>query len=272
MSQSKPLFDTNKGIMHVAGFMSGKGTTLRKVIEFQRDMEDKFGSAPYKVALIFTNRQESNAENIAEDWKIPYVSLDVKNFCLERGKRYPKLHEEYFSEVKKIVDDFQIDLIALCGFDLIVYEPLLSSFLIINSHPADLSIMEGKKRKYTGLIGAKEVLRQIIGGENKLRTTTHIVTKDVDGGPILMRSKPVKVNLIKAAKILGGVDSNKITLDYLKQKENNILLEKISEVHQEWLKEAGDWIIMPKTIQYIALGKFILDDKDNVIFKDKDIP
>jgi hypothetical protein len=81
------------------------------------------------------------------------------------------------------------------------------------------------------------------------------VTEDLDMGEILVISRPLKVELPEG-----------ITLDDLKKPENRELLERVAEEHQNKLKEVGDWKIFPLTLQWIAEGRFAIDDERNVYF------
>ncbi|MCD6263054.1 hypothetical protein J7L60_01405, partial [Candidatus Bathyarchaeota archaeon] len=134
----------------------------------------------------------------------------------------------------------------------IVSRPLLDAFpgRIINVHPADLSVMEGGRRKYVGLHAVRDA---ILAGERFLYSTTHIVRERVDEGEILMRSKPVEVWLPEG-----------VTLEDLRLRENRTLLERVVRENQRRLKERGDWVIFPKTLEMIAQGRYGIDDKGNV--------
>ena len=45
-------------------------------------------------------------------------------------------------------------------------------------------------------------------------------------------------------------------------------MKRIVDEHQERLKERGDWVIYPLTIQMIAEGKFSLDYDGNVFYEE----
>ena len=77
-------------------------------------------------------------------------------------------------------------------------------------------------------------------------------------GEILVISKPLKVELPKG-----------VNLEELRKSENRELLIKIAEEHQNKLKEIGDWEIFPLTLQWIAEGRFGIDEKRNIYFDGK---
>ena len=39
---------------------------------------------------------------------------------------------------------------------------------------------------------------------------------------------------------------------------------KVAEEHQQRLKEVGDWIVFPETLEMIAKGRFALDEQKRV--------
>lgn len=252
----KLLFDPKRKPMRVACFMSGSGTNVRRIIEHQKKLEEERGESPYEIVLIFTDNAESNAETITKEYGISFVINDVKEFYGDRDFKDMKIREEYDKKTVELIETHDIDIIALGGYALILTEPLLK-YLIVNVHPADLSVIEKGKRKYVGLHDAPP-RKAILAGEKFLHSSTHIVTKDVDQGEVLLISKPLKIELPAG-----------ITLEDLKKSENEQLLKKIAKEHQNKLKEVGDWKIFPLTLEWIAEGRFAIDDNRNVYFDGK---
>jgi folate-dependent phosphoribosylglycinamide formyltransferase PurN len=238
--------------------MSGSGTNVRRIIEASL----KEGS-PYRVALIFTDvrddrfdeegRRICRAREISEEFGIPYKCIDILDFYRSRGygsKRVLAIRPEYDMAVLERVEPYDVDLIALGGYMSILTRPILERYdgRIVNVHPADLSITEDGRRKYTGLNAVRDA---ILSGERWLYSTTHIVRERVDYGEILVRSKPVEVRLPE------GVSPEGLRRD----KE---LLRRVVRENQERLKERGDWVIYPLTLQLIAEGRFALDGRGGV--------
>ena len=54
------LYNPANGLMRVAGFMSGSGTNLRKIIEYERALIREQAGSPYEVVVIFSDNPESN--------------------------------------------------------------------------------------------------------------------------------------------------------------------------------------------------------------------
>ena len=243
--------------MRVACFVSGSGTNARRIME--RSLERDSG---YEVSLIFTDVRDDRfrrsgekrcrAKDIADEFDISYECVDIRDFYRERGMKRTdlSLRPEFDRLVVETVAPYGINLIALAGYMSITTQPLLEAYegRMVNVHPADLSIMEGHERRYVGIHVVRDA---ILAGERELRASTHVVREKVDHGEILVVSEPVSINL-----------PEDIVLDELAQDKK--LLRVIVGEHQERLKERGDWIIFPLTIQMIAEGRFALDGERKV--------
>jgi phosphoribosylglycinamide formyltransferase-1 len=70
-----------------------------------------------------------------------------------------------------------------------------------------------------------------------------------------MVSDPVKVNLPDSLEVL---------------KTDPERLAKVSDEHQDLLKEKGDWKIFPYTVEMIARGRFALDS-DMRVYVDSEL-
>jgi len=248
-----PIFDPEGAgrPMRVAGFMSGSGTNILRLIERETLLKARDGVSPFEVVFIFTDRSDGSCygESIACDTGIPYVSYDIRTFhrlkALKRTVTTPEGFEarrEFDQVAAALVKTFEVDVIALGG-----YMSYLTLDRCINVHPADLSILNAKrKRRYAG---DNAVVDAIAAGESLLRSSTIWTDRGVDTGPLLMVSDPVKVRLPEP-------------LDSLVSDREKLL--RVAEEHQNQLKEAGDWKIFPMTIEMIARGRFALDEQMRV--------
>ena len=247
------LYNPEQGTMRVAGLISGSGSNLRKIIEHQRELQIEGGS-PYDVVVIFSDNHKSNALEIGKDHDIPVVTRDIRAFYKTRGKprRDLTVRTEYDSQTVQILSSFNVDVAAYAGYMSIATEPLINAFLGVNVHPADLSITEGDKRKYTGDNAVRDA---ILSGEKQIKSSTHIIENRVDYGRILMISQPISVSLP------GDFD-----------RDNGEQFNSVSDQHQDRLKESGDWIIFPKTLEHLARGRYSQDEQGNLFFDSSPIP
>ncbi|MHA1252031.1 MAG: phosphoribosylglycinamide formyltransferase [Candidatus Helarchaeota archaeon] len=244
-------FKKQKRKMRVAGFMSGSGTNIRKILENQY----KLGAeSPYELVFLFSNitdPKRCRIREIAEEYNLEFEINNLRDFYDKKGvkdRRNLEIRREYDQTTVDLLKERDIDGVVLGGYMAIITDVIFNNFTTINVHPADLSIIDPitKKRKYTGDHAVRAV---------------HIVTEEIDGGPIILISKPVKVKLPKGIK-----------LEDLKDPKNSELLEKISDEHQDKLKQIGDWKIFPKALEYIARGFLEHDENLNLYFKGKPIP
>ena len=257
----KPIFDPAKARrpMRVAAFMSGSGTNIRKLLEYQKHLKEREGTPPFEVIFIFSDRSDGvcQGESIAYEYGLPYFSYDIRMFHKLRGLKRNILtpeglaaRKQYDRIAQNLVEAFEIDVIALGG-----YMSYITLKRCINVHPADLSILtpEGK-RKYTG---HRCVHDAIAAGETELRASTLWTDEGVDTGPLLMVSDPLPVQLPRPLKEL---------------LEDPVAFEKVAIEHQERLKKIGDWKIFPRTVELVARGRFALDENNNVYIDGKPVP
>jgi folate-dependent phosphoribosylglycinamide formyltransferase PurN len=245
--------------MRVAGFMSGSGTNILRLIEREKLLKTKEGASPFEVVFIFSDRSDGTCcgERIACDTAIPYVSYDIRTFHRLRAlKRTVTTQEglearrDFDRVAASLFKAFDVDVIALGG-----YMSYLTLGRCINVHPADLSILTPNgKRKY---VGDNAVADAIAAGEIVLRSSTIWTDRGVDTGPLLMVSDPVRVQLNEP-------------LDSLVSDRERLL--RVAEEHQNRLKEAGDWKIFPMTVEMIARGRFALDDQERVYVDGHPVP
>lgn len=246
--------DPSQGELRLAGLMSGSGSNLRKIIEWERVLRQERGKNIYRVVVIFTDTFDSRASEIGRDFDIPVICRDLKGFYRQQAKsRYDlKVREEFDAETVKALSPFEVKAAAYAGYMSIVTRPLIEAFLGVNVHPADLSQEAEGKRKYTG---AQAVRLAIMAGERSLRSTTHLIEPQVDGGRLLMISNPLPV-VIKNSVI----------------PENEEEIQRLAHYYQERLKEVGDWVIFPRTIQAIAEGRYAFDKQGMIYFDGRAVP
>lgn len=252
-----PIFSPRPGDpMRVAGFMSGSGTNLVKILERQAELERASGGSPFRIAVIFTDNPGSNAAAIGERFHVPVVVEDILAFYRSRGhgnKKDLSLRPEFDRQVIERLAAHALDAVVLAGYMSVVTLPLLEAFpgRIVNVHPADLRVRQGGRRKYTGDQAVRDA---ILAGERFLHATTHLVRQVVDGGEILMVSRPLPVEL---PPCLGPAA--------LQLSENREGLKEIAAAHQERLKQAGDWVILPRTLEWLARGRYALGPEGQVL-------
>lgn len=235
--------------MRVAALMSGSGSNLTQILE------DAANGKAYQVVCILTDNPQSNARSIAKQYGIDYEQNDINAFY--RQKRLKKtdlsVRGEFDRETVKLLQPYQPDVVAYCGYMSIASPVLVKAFLGVNVHPADLSLLD--EAGHRAFVGKHAVRAAILAGEKFLRSTTHLVEETVDGGRLLVRSAPMPVRLPK------GFDP-----------KDDAQVQKAAAEHQNRLKEQGDWVIFPKTLQWLAEKRFEEDKTGALYFDGKPSP
>ncbi len=246
--------------------MSGTGSNARKLLELPKPS--------FVVRLILTDNPASNAPAIAREHEVPYELLDIRAFCDAQDDpaklREPARRAAYDREVGRLLVRAGARLVALAGWDWVVGPELCRSFLFVNVHPGDLRVTDAQgRRKYVGL-GWVPTAKALLSGERFVHSSTHLVTPELDGGPIARVSQPVPVDLPAGVTHATLLPEDAALGDLIRDIRYNqgrrygeALLYTHSRMLQEKLKERGDWVELPRTVQRLAelahAGRLALD-------------
>ncbi len=235
--------------------MSGTGSNARRLLELP--------AAAFEVRLLLTDNPASNAGRIAGDHGVPWELADIRAFCGAAsdpaGLRDPQRRAAYDRELAASLACRGVRLVALAGWDWVVGPELCRSFLFVNVHPGDLrAVDERGRRKYVGL-GWIPTAKALLAGERFVHSSTHLVTPELDGGPIARISRPVPVDLPAGSRpenlLPEGVSLGDLIRDIRYnqgRRHGKALLYVHSRMLQERLKEQGDWVEFPRTVQRLA--------------------
>jgi folate-dependent phosphoribosylglycinamide formyltransferase PurN len=246
MQMLKKLHDPQKGKLRIVGMVSGSGKSLVSIIERQKELANESKDS-FEVVGIFTDNPSSLASAIGKKYNLPVFINDIRKFYHE-NKFYIKnfkAREIYDRATLKMISNVNGNLLVFAGYVWVATYPLINSYLIINAHPADLTVMKDGKRAYAGADGIGDALR---AGERFLRSSVHLVTEDVDGGPLLSVSKPIPVE--DDLNLEGKVRWRK----YLKL---------VNQAQRQLLVFA---------VEKIAEGNFESDDSGNIYYLGEPIP
>jgi folate-dependent phosphoribosylglycinamide formyltransferase PurN len=250
----KRLHNPENGVLRIVGLMSGSGTNLRKILEHETALKKKEGSAPYRVTVIFSDNHTSRAPEIGRDYNLPIIIRDIKAYYKAHGlpRRDMTLRAEFDRETVEVLSCFNARCAVYAGYMSIASSVLINAFLGVNVHPADLSLTINGKRRW---VGDNAVIDAIRAGEKTICSTTHLIEPEVDEGKILMISRPLEVQIPPQKNLKNPSDA-----------------KEIAQENQERLKKAGDWIIFPKTIEYLARGFYAADAEGNLYYNGSLIP
>lgn len=171
----------------------------------------------------------------------PAVLHDIRAFYAARGARLTDLRprREYDRLTVEMLGPFRPDLVVLCGYLHIVTDPMLAAFpaRLINLHDSDLA-QTGVDRwpKYRGLRATRDA---VFAGEPYTRSTVHLVTPEVDVGPLLLRSWPFPTHpLVEDARAWGATE----------------ILKAYAYAQREWMMRAAWGPLLARAIELFARG------------------
>jgi phosphoribosylglycinamide formyltransferase-1 len=145
--------------MRIGVLASGAGTILSALIERK-----------LPIVVVVTDRQ-CRALDIAAEANLPAVLVERTDF----GKDFDRV--AYTHDVVDTLEAHDVDLVAVAGFGTILSKPFVDSYAgrAVNTHPALLPAFKG----WHAVRDALDAGVKVTG------STVHLVTEDVDSGPIL---------------------------------------------------------------------------------------
>jgi len=152
--------------MRVVILGSGRGSNAEAILQAER--EGRLGQA--KVVQIFADQPDAGILNLGLRFGITATFIDPAPF----KTKLEGVGEDRFIEA---IQSLNADLIVLAGFMRVLKPKFLSTFAgkVINLHPSLLP-------SFPGLDGIGQAFRR---GVKITGCTVHLVTTEVDGGPIL---------------------------------------------------------------------------------------
>ena len=179
---------------------STNGTDLVPIVEAIGS-----GDLSAAVEVVLSNNETSGILKKAKGYGIENHFICHKN----------KKRDVFDFEMSQILEDKKIDLILLIGFMRILSSGFVDRWFgkIVNVHPSLLP-------KYAGGMNSDVHKSVLAAGDKETGCTIHLVTKEVDGGPILLqKSCPVFEN-----------DS----IDSLKERVQKLEGEAFIEIINNW--------------------------------------
>jgi len=157
--------------MPVVALVSGRGSNLRAIAERARA-----GDPPIEIRAVVSDREDAAALEWARAFGLNCATLAPKNF--------PD-RERYDAALAALVASFEPELVILAGFMRILGPVFVDRFAgsTLNIHPSLLP-------RHRGLHTHRRVLE---AGEREHGASVHFVTRELDGGPVVIQAKvPVR--------------------------------------------------------------------------------
>ena len=161
MPDSRPLSGARLGVL-----ISGRGSNLQSIID-----AISRGDLAAAIAVVVSNRADAPGLDRARAAGIEALYLDPRAY----GGR-----EAYDRAIAAALAARGTSLVCLAGFMRLVGAPLLDAFpqRILNIHPSLLPA-------FPGLDAQRQALEH---GVQVTGTTVHLVTSELDGGPIVLQA------------------------------------------------------------------------------------
>ena len=204
---------------NIVVLISGSGSNLQAIIN---NCNTKYINA--EITCVISNNPDAYGLERAASANINSIVINNKDY---------KSRSCFDSELIKVLDDLNPDLIVLAGFMRILTEKLTNRFIgkIINIHPSLLP-------KYPGLNTHQQVVsnKDIIHG-----VSIHYVSSKLDGGPLiaqgeiktklyeninLLIERIHKIEYLIYPEIIKYICDDQVSLESNKVKYNNIKLTK----------------------------------------------
>ncbi len=153
--------------------ISGRGSNMVSIVD-----AINAGELPATVAAVISNRPDAPGIAFAQQANIPTAVIDHKTF---------DSRESFDQAMAKEIDKYSPKLVVLAGFMRILTSEFVQHFSdrLINIHPALLP-------KFKGLNTHQ---RAIDAGEKEHGASVHIVTPELDDGPVVLQARvPVLKN------------------------------------------------------------------------------
>lgn len=207
------------------------------------------------IEFVFCNRDRGQAAGsdrfitYAESHGIPVVTLSSRRFRKEHGSRpWAELREDFDRAVLSLIESFDVDMTVNAGYMLIA--PLLCrEHLMINLHPA---LPDGPAGMWQNVIW-----ELISTGATETGAMVHIVTEEVDGGPVLSfcQFSARDAELESQWAELAGQSIDELKAGAGENHELFVRLREMGLVRERPL--------VVETLKAIATGRISLEDAEN---------
>ena len=159
--------DAAPGVLpNIGVLISGRGTNLQALIDAVRD-----GTLRVRIAVVISNREEAGGLARARDAGIETLTLNHRAF--------PD-RDAFDAAVARELTARDVQLVCLAGFMRLVGRRLLQTFpnAILNIHPSLLPA-------FPGVDAQAQAIRH---GVKISGVTVHLVTDELDAGPIVLQA------------------------------------------------------------------------------------
>ncbi len=201
-------------MLRIAVLVSGGGTNLQAIIDSMK--QGKITNT--EIGVVISNREQAYAIDRAKQYGINTSVVSPKDY---------ENREEFNLALCEALDSYQVDLIVLAGYLVILPKVLIEKYpnKIINIHPSLIPSFCGP-----GFYGLR-VHEAVLERGNKITgATVHFVDEGTDTGPIIL------------------------------QKAVPVREQDTPEILQKRVMEEAEWYILPEAINLIANNKIKINN------------
>lgn len=220
----------------VAVLCSMRAPGLEDLLEAAADGGD------FEIALLLTSDENCESIEMALGMDVFTVVHDIRAWHRARGLRWSDLAHRpaYDAQTADLLKESRIDYVVTLGYLHVLTAPMLDAFdgRIVNVHDADLDVrdLRGVPR-YRGLRATRDAL---LDGQRETRSTAHLVTADLDGGPVLVRSWDYPVHVLVQDALAMAADD---------------ILKAYAFAHREWMMRTSWGRLALVALDYLTRGR-----------------
>jgi len=197
--------------------------------------------ALFDVACVITTEDNFPDRCIVQSHGVPVMTHLLRTFHVDRSVPISdrRVRADYDMITAGVLRRLDVDVVLCLGYLYVLTEPMLTAFRdrIFNIHDADLALTSHTgRRRYTGLHSTRDA---ILAAEPETRSTLHIVTRELDEGPIVARSDAFPVApLVADALALGALD----------------MIRAYAYAHREWMMRRAWGPMAVHLLERVAAG------------------
>lgn len=198
----------------------------------------------FELACVITTESGLADEAEIEAAGVPVLIHPIRRFADDRGAslRDMQLRREYDTVTATALAQLGVDVVVLLGYLYVVTDALLAAFpdRVYNVHDSDLTLLDERgERRYTGLHSTRDA---ILAGATETRSTLHLVTSKLDGGPVVQRSKAYPVAPFVHEAVLAG---------------HGDIVRAYAYAQREWMMRDGWGGLVVQALEAVAAEPFL---------------